>query len=97
MSAVDSVKITVSPKYRPNDFSSVLYDVASEIPAKESIYVFAIFILLSTDVYISRIMGRIDGATSYTDSLTCFGVILTGMLFVLLFIIVDLLIKKGVL
>jgi len=93
---VDSEKVTVSKRYCPSDFGQILQDMSSGIPVKQMIILFILYILISSDVFINRVMGRIEGAISYTDTLSTYGTVLSGILLVLLFVVFDTLVKKEV-
>lgn len=92
----DSEKVTVSKRYCPSDFGQILQDISSGIPVKQMIILFILYILVSSDVFINRVMGRVDGAISYTDTLSTYGTVLSGLVLVLLYVLFDILIKKEV-
>lgn len=92
----DSEKITVSKKHRPTDFVPMLEDMVKEIPCKMMFIMFLVFMLLSSDVFINRILARVDGAVSYIDTPTTYGTCLMALMFIVLFAVFDVLVKKQV-
>ena len=92
----DSEKIVVSKKYRPSDFREMISGVLSEIPCKMMFILFIIYIFLSSDVFINRVVSRMDGAVNYIDTLSTYGTVLTGILQVMVYAVFDVLVKKEV-
>lgn len=80
----------------PDDLISVTVDMLSNIQFKLIGFIFIIFIFLSSDVFINRILSRINGAVYYKSS-TSYGVILQGLVLVVLVILIDILITQKIL
>lgn len=92
----DSEPVTTSGNNKPTDLNPVVFGIFSAIPFKHMALLFIIFILLSSDVFISRILGKLDDTVGYNGAVTTKGTIITGLLLVILFALSDLLIKKNV-
>ncbi len=92
----DSEPVTTAGNNKPTDLNPVLFGAFSAIPIKHMVLLFIIFILLSSDVFISRILGKLDDTVGYNGSVTTKGTIITGVLLIILFAVSDLLIKKNV-
>ncbi len=90
---MDSEPIVVTKK--PNDLISIAVDSVTSIPFKFLSLMFLTFILLSTDVFIGRILGSFDGAVDYLTP-TSWGVCIQGMFLVFAMVIIDALIKQQV-
>jgi hypothetical protein len=93
---MDSEKIVVSQKYHPSDFGEILKHLIHELPVKMAFIVFMLYIILSSDVFINRVLGRIHGAISGIDTPSTYGTVVTGLLLTLFYIIFDVLVRKEV-
>lgn len=92
----DSEKITVSKKYCPSDFGQMLREVVGMIPVKMMFIMFAIYMFLNSDVFINRVMARVNGAVNFTDTLSTYGTVITGVLLVMMYAVFDILVRKDV-
>jgi hypothetical protein len=94
---MDSETITVASSKRPSDMNPVLSDILSSIPAKLLIFIYLIYILISTDVFNQRILARFDDAVDEGTNLpTTWGHTIAGLFLVFLTAGVDALIKAGI-
>lgn len=82
---------------KPTDLYPVVGGVCSRIPFKFLGLLFVLFMFLSSDVFIKRILGRIDGAVGFGNTPTTYGTVITGVLLVIFVAIADALIKNKVL
>lgn len=89
----DSVPL-VSGK-QPDEFSTVIADAVGGINIKVMISLFLIFMVITSDVFVTRVLANVNGATDYKHA-TNYGTFLQGMLLVLLFLIVDVANNYGV-
>lgn len=92
----DSEVITVSADKTPSDLSPVFVGMLGKIPFKQLVIVFIIYIFISSDVFIKRILNNVDGAVGYNNSPTTKGTVITGVLLVLLVAISGVLIDRDI-
>jgi hypothetical protein len=93
MSKRDSDPITICGKN--DDLLSMFVDIASEIQYKLLLMVFLLFIVLNTDVFINRVLGKLSN-TIDGHRVTSWGVILQGTFLVLGMIAMDALVKNNI-
>ncbi len=79
-----------------HSFVGVVTDMIGKIHYKLFMFIFIIFLLLSSDTFINRILNRVSGAVEY-KSPTSYGVTLQATLLILCCVILQLLIDYGVL
>ena len=93
---MDSERITVKKKKQPNDFSGLIGGLANSINYKMVILIFLVYILLNSDVFINRILSKIDGTTTYNplNSPNTKGHVILGLLLSMCYILIDSLIKS---
>ena len=94
---VDAVPVTVSEENVPDDLHPVLGEAIKSSPIKLLFYLLIVYLFLSSDVFIKRILSKISGSTTMYNSTTTKGTIITGVLLVIIVAIIDLLIRQGVL
>lgn len=92
----DSDPVRASSKKQPSDLTPVVGNIFKKIPWKLMIYVFIIYLLLSSDVFIKAILNNINGAVGFSNSPTTYGTIITGLLLVIFVAITDILIKQKI-
>lgn len=92
----DSEVVAVGDNKQPSDLSHVAVGALSKVPFKLLSFIFIIFIFLSSDVFIKRILSNIDGSVGYGNSPTTKGTVITGVLLVLFTAVVQLLIDRSV-
>lgn len=93
---MDSEKIIVSKKYHPSDFGEILKHLICDLPVKMAFILFALYLILSSDVFINRVLGRMQGAISGIDTPSTYGTVMTGLLLTLFYMIFDVLVRKQV-
>lgn len=81
-------------KKRPDDLTSAFMGFFSTINYKLMLFLFLIFILITSDIFVEKILGRIDGATQHRDPTTK-GTFIQGFFLVFFYMIMDLVIKLG--
>ena len=89
----DAEDISVSKNNKSDTFHSMIVDGFSNIPNKKiSLYMFFIVILLLSDVFIERVLGKIDGATAtYAIGPSTYGSVIIALLIVIGFIALSIL------
>jgi len=92
--AIDSDPI-VSSGNHPDDFTSILLDIASSLQYKLFALMLIIFMLISSDVFINRALAKFDGAVNYKCP-TSWGTFLQGLFLVLSCIIIDAAIRQKI-
>ena len=90
----DSDPIKVSRRC-PDDITSIILDIASHVQFKFLALMLLIFVFLSSDVFINRILSTFRGAVDYKCP-TNWGTCLQGLFLVLTMIIIDVFIHQGV-
>lgn len=84
---MDYEKITFT-KVKKDQFSAEQKNSELSIKIKNSILLFLIFILLSTDVFIDQILAKFDGATD-GNSPTTTGVIIQAIFLIFGYMIIE--------
>ena len=92
--AIDSDPI-VSSGNHPDDFTSILLDIASSLQYKLFALMLIIFMLISSDVFINPALAKFDGAVNYKCP-TSWGTFLQGLFLVLSCIIIDAAIRQKI-
>jgi len=85
----------VSKKNRPDDFSGMIKDMACSFNYKLIFILFFIFLLVNSDVFMARVLEKVDNAYDY-KSPTNKGIMIQGLVVVLLYMVADVLIKQDV-
>ena len=80
-----------------DDFLSMITDLVKKLPIKLAIFIFIIFIILKSDIYINNLLAKINGAVNYTNQTTTKGEIISGIFLVLGFLCLDIIIQYGIL
>lgn len=80
---------------KTDDLSSAFVGLFSTLNLKMMLFLFLIYIFVSSDIFIEKILGRIDGATNLRES-TIKGTFIQGFVVVFLYMILDLVTKVGV-
>lgn len=80
---------------RPDDFSGLITDALGGIQWQLMLFLFIIFLIITSDVFTHRILSRINGAVDMKQP-TNYGVVLQGIFLVLFFTIIDVLRKQEV-
>lgn len=82
-----------SEKDAVSDFPSIVASLILDLPWMSGIFVFIIFIILNSDVFINNVLGKINGAAKNMVP-TMKGTILSGLMLSLAFIIFYTIIEK---
>ena len=82
----DSVPLVAGKQ--PDEFSTVIADAVSGVNIKVLVSLFLIFMIITSDVFVTRVLANVSGATDYKYA-TNYGTFLQGLLLVFLFLIVD--------
>lgn len=93
--SADADELIIKKPLRDN-FVEVVSDLVSGVKYKYYVLLFIIFLFLSSDIFVNRMLSRLDGAVEYKTP-TSYGTGLQGMFLVMGGIIVDLLTSQGVL
>jgi len=83
----------------PTDQSGIFHIISNTFdffPFKLAMIVFFVFMLISSDVFTSRVLKGIDGAVGYSDTVTDKGTIILGLILVLAVFAGDFLIKTNI-
>lgn len=91
---VDSEPIKISEK-SPDALTSMFGDMIGSIQYKLFGLMFIVFLILSSDMFINRVLSKIDGAVDMKYP-TNYGTMLQGMFLAIIMIIIDALIKQKI-
>ena len=81
-------------KERPDDLTSLFTDVFKFSNIKIALFIFFLFIILSSDIFIDKMLSKVTGAVDGRCP-TGKGTIIQGLLLVLCYIIFDMLVRGG--
>jgi len=62
----------------------VIGNALKKIPFKLLGFIFIIYIMLSNDIFINRMLNKFDGAVGYNSLPTTYGTVIIGVLLILL-------------
>lgn len=91
---VDSDRISISKC--PDELSTMLFDALSGINWKIVFMLLLIYMIISSDVFINRVLSKFKWATDGKDT-TSWGTFLQGLFMAIFFIIADIAIKQKIL
>lgn len=91
---VDSDPIMAHGK-APDDFTSMIMDIAGAIQYKFLGLMFIMFIFISSDVFINRGLTAFNGAVDFKYP-TNWGVVLQGLFLIIAMMIIDALIRQKI-
>lgn len=91
---VDSDPIIVSRK-TPDDFTSVALDIASHIQFKFLGLMLLMFIIISSDVFVNRVLSKFKGAVDGKCPAN-WGVFLQGLFLVMVMTLIDGLVRQKI-
>ena len=80
----------------PSDMLPVAIAAVSSVPWKLLGGIFVAFMFLSSDVFLERILGKIDGAVGYGGVTTTKGTLIVGILLVVVTAIINALVSKKI-
>ncbi len=93
---VEKIEVEIKDK-RPDGLISVLMGGLGNIQYKQLISLFLIFLFLSNDVFIDRVMAKTNKSfLAYPGQLSTIGTVVQGLTLVFLFMIANILIEKGI-
>lgn len=78
----------------PDDLGAVVADAAMGANFKMMFAIFLIFMIITSDVFVTRVLSNISGAVDYKCA-TNYGTALQGMLLVMLYVMVDTAARHG--
>lgn len=79
---------------KPDDFMSIFMDFFSTLNYKLLMFIFIIFIFITSDIFVEKILGKIDGTVNHREP-TSKGAFMQGLFMVFFYMIFDLVIKLG--
>lgn len=79
----------------PDDFTSVILDIASHIQFKSLALMLVVFLILSSDVFINRVLSKFSNAVDHKCS-TNWGTFLQGLFLVMSMMIIDIFIRQKI-
>lgn len=91
---IDSEPIRIG-KPAPDDLTSIMIDIVSNVQWKFMGLMIIIFIFLNSDIFINRILSTFSGAVNYKYA-TSYGVVLQGIFLVIIMICIDVLVRQNV-
>jgi hypothetical protein len=86
----------IETKSISGNFITILVESLGKIQYKFLGLIFIMFIFISSDVFIERILSNFESAVEIR-SVTNYGIMLQGIFFVLGFIVLEILIDQGIL
>lgn len=86
----------IETKTISGNFITILVESLGKIQYKFLGLIFIMFIFISSDVFIERILSNFESAVEIR-SVTNYGIMLQGIFFVLGFIVLEILIDQGIL
>lgn len=80
---------------KPDDFASAIVGLFSSFNLKFIIFLFIAFLFVSSDIFIEKILNKIDGTTISGRETTTKGTIIQGIVLILFFMGIDVVLKTG--
>lgn len=80
---------------KPDNFTMLLVDGLSGIPYKQMMFLFVIYLILSSDVFINRVLAQFKGAVDFKQP-SNYGIMIQGILLIIMFGIVDICAKQKI-
>jgi len=84
------------PKRKLDSLGSMTGEFLMFSNLKMAFLLFIVYILLSSDIYMNNVLGKMNGTTSFGVNMTEKGVIVTSIILVILFIVLENLSKKNI-
>lgn len=78
----------------PDDITAMFADFIAGIPVKFALIMYIIYLVINSDVFVNRVLTAFAGATQYGYAST-WGVMIQGMFMVIAMILVDGLMRQG--
>jgi hypothetical protein len=82
-------------KNKPDDLAGVMVGVFGLANLKLLFILFLLYIFVNCDMFIDKILGKVDGAVADGRMPTTKGTVIAGLILVLLFVIADVLVRYG--
>lgn len=95
MASEGSSRLTLPKSKSPDDFYSLFNDFTESCNFKLLGGLFIIFMILSSDVFLNRILSRFKNAVEY-NTITTWGIMIQGIIMVIAMIMLDVLIKRKI-
>ena len=83
-------------KKTSNNFIALVVDAFGKIQFKLLIFIFIMFVFLSSDVFVDRILSNFDGAVEL-HAVSNYGIMLQGIFMVLGYVVLQILIDQSIL
>lgn len=96
MSDSDSTKISSINKKKGEDFSPLLVEILKSVEYKYYAIMFIVFMFITSDIYISQVLSKINGALEFHLT-TPYGTVIQAITLIIIMIIINVLIKKEIL
>lgn len=75
-----------------SELGELVKDFVGKIPFLVSFILFIIYLVISSDVFFSRVLKKIDGATQL-ENITTYGIVVQGIILSISFILVDIIVN----
>lgn len=75
-----------------SELGELVKDFVGKIPFLVSFILFIIYLVISSDVFFSRVLKKIDGATQL-ENITTYGIVVQGIILSVSFILVDIIVN----
>jgi hypothetical protein len=96
MSDADSSKLSSNlSKKKGEDFTPMLLEIIKSIEYKYYAFMFLIFMFITSDVYIDKVLSKLDGTLEYCSP-TPYGTIIQAITLIAAMILIHVLIKKEI-
>lgn len=92
---IDIDSESLEPDKKPDDLASAFVGFFTGMNIKLIVMLFLIFILVNSDIFIQKIIAKVNGAVEYKNP-TYIGVFLQAFILIILYMFSDLLINLGV-
>jgi hypothetical protein len=79
-----------------NNFITLIVDAFSNIRFKLLIMIYIMFVFLSSDVFVDRVLSNFEGAVDIRSA-TNYGIMIQGMFLVLGYVVLEILIDQSIL
>ena len=81
---------------KPDSFISILADFFTNVNYKLLIVLFMTYVFIMSDMFIDKVLSKVDGAVSDRVNLTPKGTLLNGIVLVLIYMSADMLIRNKI-
>lgn len=91
---IDDGASKAKPAEKSSDMMHAVVDALTKVNYKLAFFVFFIFLFITSDIFVNKVLGHFSGAVEHQEP-TLRGATLQGLFMVLLFLLMDLLIRAG--